>query len=101
MRRALVICGLLLGCPEIPNQFLTSPCVGQAATAAGGQCPQCAVDTDCHILTNLCQPTSYCVSTTSNWVVSTEKCSVNYLPLPEGTRCGCVDTVCQSQPPAN
>jgi hypothetical protein len=94
MPRALVIAVILVGCTGTPQQYLTSPCVGMAATQPGDACPPCTTDSDCQILSNLCEASAFCVNKTSNWTTSPLTCSTSAQYLPNTTPCGCTHAIC-------
>jgi hypothetical protein len=97
IRRVVIAAALLVSCTSY-QQFLTSPCVDQAATTPGGACPPCTVDSDCQILNNLCQQSAFCVSKASNQVVSPDTCPDSEKWQPVGTLCGCMNSICQAIP---
>lgn len=97
MRRTVLawLAGLALqGCLLAP-QVLQSPCEGQPPSVDGGQCPACASDADCTIVTNRCYATAACVPTAGSWAVTLLGCSVQHPPTTQ--TCRCVDAVCRAQ----
>lgn len=86
---------LLGACSGSPTQSLTAPCVTQPVSAPGGECPQCQTDSDCHILSNACETTAYCVHKTSSFRVNAERtCSDDKKFRPTPQSCRCLANIC-------
>jgi hypothetical protein len=85
---------LLVGCGT-RNQALVAPCVGKPATGALGDCPTCEVDSDCRVLSNLCDSQAYCVHKDSSWMLNTERtCTDKQMYLPTLQNCRCLAHTC-------
>jgi hypothetical protein len=94
MRSFCLLCALLLlGCGK-PNQALTAPCLGEPATASGGLCPPCNADSDCRVLSNMCDPQSYCVHKDSSFVPGPTGRTCSEPWPPTRMSCVCLANVC-------
>src|SRR5687767_1712487 len=85
---------LLAGC-NLWEQTLVAPCVGKPVTGALGECPPCNVDSDCKILSNPCDQSSYCVHKDSSWKVNDKvTCAENDKFTPSRYSCRCLANGC-------
>lgn len=94
-----LVMGASVGCSGVsgPTQTLGSPCVNNNNDKQ--MCPNCATDSDCHILSNACvQDAAMCVPKNTGWVVFPTTCEESKkFVIPPNSACGCVQGVCRAK----
>jgi hypothetical protein len=80
----------------VTPQRLVSPCAAEPKPTDASQCPSCASDAECSVLSNPCLSTASCIPTKGNWAVIAIGCESAAQYAPTTTPCRCIDGVCRS-----
>ena len=79
----------------LPTQRLVSPCATEPKPTDAAQCPSCASDAECSVLSNPCLSTASCIPTKGNWAVIAIGCETAAQHAPTTTPCRCIEGVCR------
>lgn len=85
---AMLSCGLTA-------QRLVSPCATDPRPTDLSQCPSCASDAECSVLSNPCLSTASCIPTKGNWAVIAIGCDAAAQYAPPTAPCRCIEGACR------